>query len=409
METKGKFQKLLAVKSPKKKLNIRDFYITPFRFYTFVGVKLFHWDEFDIMTKWQKFVLTVTIANLIFSFTWKIFFLMVDEFESTVQMTEWFLYISFAANGFIKTLSVVWGRKILDRVLKTLGRLFPRNAKECEDFKLTEGYNFIHYHSRIMVYSHWTIAFMFMLFPLVQSGVEFIHTRVYVQRLPYILAYPFDTSPKPVYIFCYVTQFMAGFVLSCYFLGSDTLLLHTVYMVVLNFEYLCFRIVHFEPKNFEQDMAEIKDVLEKHYLLNDLAQAVNNVFSLSILMNYMISIMVIVLIGVQIITGSELFDFIKFGGFFASATIQVYYVCLMSTLLMERSASVGDSLMGQKWYMADVRYQRMLTLAIARSQRPAHLTAFKFFMISMESFSNLMTTAYQFFTLLQSRMEEGGL
>lgn len=39
--------------------------------------------------------------------------------------------------------------------------------------------------------------------------------------------------------------------------------------------------------------------------------------------------------------------------------------------------------------MADVRYQRMLVLAIARSQRPAHLTAFKFFMISMESFSNV--------------------
>lgn len=50
---------------------------------------------------------------------------------------------------------------------------------------------------------------------------------------------------------------------------------------------------------------------------------------------------------------------------------------------------VGEKFAGQKWFMADLRYQRMLTLAIARSQRPAHLTAYKFFIISKESFSNV--------------------
>lgn len=46
-------------------------------------------------------------------------------------------------------------------------------------------------------------------------------------------------------------------------------------------------------------------------------------------------------------------------------------------------------MMTQEWYFADNRYQRMVILAIARSQRPAHLTAYKFFMISMESFANV--------------------
>lgn len=50
----------------------------------------------------------------------------------------------------------------------------------------------------------------------------------------------------------------------------------------------------------------------------------------------MISIMVIVLIGIQIVSGSNLLDFIKFVGFFTSATIQVYYVCVFGTLLMEQ-------------------------------------------------------------------------
>lgn len=66
-----------------------------------------------------------------------------------------------------------------------------------------------------------------------------------------------------------------------------------------------------------------------------MAEDVNNVFSISILLNYMISILVIVLIGVQIISGSELLDFIKFVGFFLSATIQVYYVCMFGSQLLE--------------------------------------------------------------------------
>lgn len=53
----------------------------------------------------------------------------------------------------------------------------------------------------------------------------------------------------------------------------------------------------------------------------------------------MISIMVIVLIGIQIVTDSDLLDFVKFVGFFASATIQVYYVCVFGTFLMEQVRS----------------------------------------------------------------------
>ncbi|KAL9892184.1 odorant receptor 85b-like [Glossina fuscipes fuscipes] len=112
------------------------------------------------------------------------------------------------------------------------------------------------------------------------------------------------------------------------------------------------------------------------------------------------------MIGVQVISGSEFWDLSKFLGFLISSVSQVYYICLYGSLLLDYSGKIGEEMMSQEWYLADNRYQRMLILAIARSQRPAHLTAYKFFMISMESFANLMTTSYQFFTLLKARMEE---
>uniref|UniRef100_A0A1A9Z2D6 Odorant receptor n=1 Tax=Glossina pallidipes TaxID=7398 RepID=A0A1A9Z2D6_GLOPL len=103
------------------------------------------------------------------------------------------------------------------------------------------------------------------------------------------------------------------------------------------------------------------------------------------------------MIGVQVISGSEFWEFSKFLGFLLAAISQVYYVCLYGSLLLDYSGKIGDEMMSQEWYFADNRYQRMVILAIARSQRPAHLTAYKFFMISMESFANYCMQVIAYF------------
>ncbi|KAM7359177.1 putative odorant receptor 92a [Cochliomyia hominivorax] len=396
-------------KRPPGLLSLRSFVIVPFKFYSVVGIKLFQWDEHDVMTIWEKIAFVVTISNLLLNFICKSTYFIFDEFENAVHMTKWSLYLAFSMNGFCKMFSVAMGRKTLLKVLKDLEHLFPRTAKERQNFKVSQGYEFIIQHLKIMVYSHWSITIMFIIFPIVQSTVEYIKTGIFIARTPYIMTYPFDVSHDWPFIFAYGSQVLGGLSISCYFVASDTLLLSTIYLVILQFQYLCFRITNFKAQNFEKDIKELKDILEKHCRLNDFAQRVNNVFSLSILLNYIISIMVIVFIGVQIFSVSDLLDITKFMGFFTSATVQVYYVCMFGTILKKNSSLVGESFMGQEWYNADVRYQRILIMAIARSQRPAHLTAFKFFTISMESFSNLMTTSYQFFTLLKTRMEEGNI
>uniref|UniRef100_A0A1A9VPX8 Uncharacterized protein n=1 Tax=Glossina austeni TaxID=7395 RepID=A0A1A9VPX8_GLOAU len=85
-----------------------------------------------------------------------------------------------------------------------------------------------------------------------------------------------------------------------------------------------------------------------------------------------------------------------------AATSQVYYVCLFGSLLRDYSGQIGDEMMSQEWYVTDNRYQRMVILAIARSQRPAHLTASKFFIISMESFANYcMQVIAHFYSYVQ--------
>lgn len=250
-------------------VTLRDFVSLPLKFLSAVGIKFFYWDENDVMTAMEKISCFVCCTNMVFNFFTKTGYLVFAEFENSVQMAQWSLYYGFSLNGLFKMFSVVLGRRTLGRVLKDLERLLPRNEQQRENFKLKQGFGYIMHHSRVMYSSHWTIALMFIFFPIVQSFVELLTTRVFIARVPYIMVYPFDITYGIGYLVAYVTQFIAGCSISCYFVGADMLLMCTIYVVILQFQYLCYRIEHFESRDYVHDMRELKDILEKHNLLHE--------------------------------------------------------------------------------------------------------------------------------------------
>ncbi|XP_061387998.1 putative odorant receptor 85d, partial [Musca vetustissima] len=374
-------------------LTLFDFIRLPLKFYSAVGIKMFEWNADDSMTITEKCIFVLLGVNFTFCFFAKGLFFVFGEFVDTVHATQWILYFMFAMNGCFKTMSVAIGRKRIYTALKDMERMFPETLKERQEFRLAQNYSYIMRHAKFMGIQHFGAAAMFIAFPVVQSSIEYLRSddenAEFVPRTPYVMVYPFDASRGIGYVFAYVTQFIGGFSVSCHFVGSDMLLMCATYLVIIQFDYLCYRIENFKSTDYDSDIKELKIILERHNLLNVVAETVNGVFSFSILLNYMISIFIIVMISIQIANGSDLdLNMIKFVGFFVSASSQVYYICMLGQRLIDNSYRVSGSLIGQEWYATDVRYQRLLVLAIARSQRPAHLTAFKFFTISIESYGN---------------------
>uniref|UniRef100_A0A1A9WPE0 Odorant receptor n=1 Tax=Glossina brevipalpis TaxID=37001 RepID=A0A1A9WPE0_9MUSC len=391
-------------------LTVRKVTSFAFAFYNFVGIKLFQWDNDDKLTKRQKYTLILTLIIFVMNFICKFSCFILRKYEDAQEFTKLIAYFGFASNGVVKMLSVWLGRKTLHEVIKDLEKNFPRTSNELHEFKYYEHYAFVKRHMYLLSILHWTISIVFMLFPIVQSTFEYLANLngdgKFIPRFPYIMVYPFDHRKPAGFAFAYITQLIGGVTIHSYFCGSDSLLLATVHLVNMQFDSLALRIRKFKTQGYKKDLQELKQIIKIHISAHENAERVNDVFNISILLNYLISIAVLVMIGVQVITGTELWDLSKFVGFLVSCISQVYYVCFYGSLLLDYSSKIGEELMNQEWYLADNRYQRMVILVIARSQRPAHLTAYKFFIISMESFSNLMTTAYQFFTLIKARMEE---
>lgn len=254
-------------------LKLFDFISSPLSYYSAVGVKMFKWDDSDYMTTREKCLFVLCAFNLTFNFIAKSSFIVFGEFVDTVHLTKWVLYISFASNGLCKMVSVALGRKKLYIVLKDIEKIFPKSQEERRDFRLLECYNYIMRHTKFMSMQHFAIAIMFVSFPMVESTIEYIinrgdENRQFEPRTPYIMVYPFDTSSGFGYIFVYMSQLLGGVTVSCHLVGSDMLLMCSIYLVIMQYDYLCHRIEHFKSKDYEQDMKEIREVLERHDLLN---------------------------------------------------------------------------------------------------------------------------------------------
>lgn len=222
------------------------------------------------MTTKEKCIFLLLGINFIGCFLAKSLFCVFGEFVDTMQATQWILYFMFAMNGCCKTISVAIGRKKLYTVLKDIEGIFPATLKERQEFRLAHNYSYIMRHAKIMSIQHCSIAIMFIAFPLVQSTIEYLTSAdsEFVTRTPYIMVYPFDATAGIGYVVAYFSQFLGGFTVSCYFVGSDMLLMCTIYLVIMQYDYICYRIENFKSRNYEEDMKELKIVLERHNLLN---------------------------------------------------------------------------------------------------------------------------------------------
>nr|XP_036216479.1 odorant receptor 85b-like [Bactrocera oleae] len=226
--------------------------------------------------------------------------------------------------------------------------------------------------------------------------------------LPFMMTYFYDVNQPLAYAVSYFLQCCGAFHMSLLFLSGDLLLISMVHLVNMHFGYLIYKIESFQPSGTDADMKVLGPLMEYHDEMLFYAERIDNTFGLATLLNYVSSCLVLCFIGLQIVMGSEAVSVIKFIGFLVSTIVQVYFVSYFGNNLKDLSTGISDAFYNHPWYDANYKYMRMLVLPIARAQRCAHLTAFKFFEISMDSFKSLCTTSYQFFTLMRTSIEEEG-
>uniref|UniRef100_A0A348AZS6 Odorant receptor n=1 Tax=Bactrocera dorsalis TaxID=27457 RepID=A0A348AZS6_BACDO len=399
-----------SFKSSEPAPTVPDFVDIPLFQIKFMGAKLFKWTPDEPRGKLQITLLGTFCVFATFNFTSMLLFVINDELATSLDITEFILFWGFALNAMMKGGTMVCFRRDIEFVLKGLVARHPKTEEEREAFQLVPYFRTINASNKYLSIWHLSITSIFALHPMVSSLLRYIWrddtNESYDFTFPFMMAYYYDTNQPLTYAVSYFIQCCGAFYMSLLFLSGDLLLISMVQLVNMHFGYLIYKIESFQPTGTDADMRTLGPLLEYHNEILDYAERIDSTFSLATFLNYVGSCLVLCLIGLQIVLGSEALSVIKFIGFLVSTIVQVFFVSYFGNNLKDLSTGISDAFYNHPWYDANYKYMRMLVLPIARSQRYAHLTAFKFFEISMDSFKSLCTTSYQFFTLLRTSMEE---
>nr|XP_037872458.1 odorant receptor 67c isoform X2 [Bombyx mori] len=151
-----------------------------------------------------------------------------------------------------------------------------------------------------------------------------------------------------------------------------------------------------EIKEQQQELAEI---VKRHHALIRLSKDVEDMYSFSLLVNFLNSSIFICFCGFCSVV-VEKWNETAYKSFLVTTLSQIWFLCWYGQKLLDSSEGVSDALYKCGWYNASKKVKTSILIMLHRSQKGVSVTTFGFSVISLASYSKIMKTAWSYFTLL---------
>ncbi|KAF7991118.1 hypothetical protein HCN44_002680 [Aphidius gifuensis] len=207
------------------------------------------------------------------------------------------------------------------------------------------------------------------------------------------------------YLFPYIYAFN---ILSGAFLGGSAIAAATTLNLILvmhaaaKFSLVrkCLETLDQKQKNF---LAISIDCIKKHQEAIDFANRLEDTINILAFGQFLVSSGIVCIAGFQIVAMKE--DrgrLMKYISFLLSATFGLFLFSYSGDVLITESEDVGNSCFNSDWVGANDKYKRNIKILMIRSTKPCKITAGKFYDMSLQSFSNLLSTSFSYFTVLSN-------
>lgn len=162
--------------------------------------------------------------------------------------------------------------------------------------------------------------------------------------------YPFEVDTGLRFALVTIHQWHAGFIGAFCFLAIDIFLFSVLMMLIMLFTYISNELKGMTISGGEKDLVKLKHLVEVHQKSLELANLNNNVFSITVLVNFIFSTALICLTTFRATsTGMPIAELVRFLVFLAQQISQVGTICYLGEVLMD---SVSNSiLLSQKLYL----------------------------------------------------------
>lgn len=371
-------------------VNFSEFVQFPFKCFKVFG--LIPYDADTVMNpkkKLQRKLLKIynhlVIGNLTMSVLMMAIFV-TQNITNLALITESLPATGYAGLAAIKAIMTYISKNDFKILMETLHGLFPKTKDEQKNFKIGEYFRSYKKMERTFSVLVFSTGVIFAAVPI----VRFITTGVWIEKLPFQNWFPFNPLDWRYYNFVLLWEFTNTIHTLVSILGPDLLLYAFITLISMQFDILCYELRKVQNLKGKKAHEKIVKLVKVHETLIELPKHLEQVYSLSILVNFISSSVLICLVGYQVSIGVSFETLTKFASLLIASLVQVLMLCYYGQKLTSAGENVTAAVHDSGWEtMKDQKLKKSLIMMIQRSQKPCTISALKFAVVSLPSFTTV--------------------
>ncbi|CAG4965516.1 unnamed protein product [Parnassius apollo] len=133
---------------------------------------------------------------------------------------------------------------------------------------------------------------------------------------------------------------------------------------------------------------------------------IENAFSLASALQFMLSAMVLCLVGVQFLSienpSSHCMQIMWMAVYLTCMLTEVFILCWFGNQLIIKSLELQNAAFASPWLGTDSTDKLFIIILMERSKRPLQVTAGKIFTLSLDAYTNLINWSYKAFAVMRN-------
>nr|QMS80346.1 odorant receptor [Histia rhodope] len=150
----------------------------------------------------------------------------------------------------------------------------------------------------------------------------------------------------------------------------------------------------------------MKECIKHHNSIIRYVSMIEEAFSLASALQFMLSVMVLCLVGIQFLSiedpRSHLMQIVWMAIYLWCMLVEVFILCWFGDELIWKSQSVRQAAFEGPWLNVDVKTAKYIIIFLERSKRPLRVTAGKIFTLSLDTYTILINWAYKAFAVMSN-------
>ncbi|XP_047366550.1 odorant receptor 13a-like [Vespa velutina] len=229
------------------------------------------------------------------------------------------------------------------------------------------------------------------------------------KRIPLRTMCAFGNMSTSIYWTIFVLQSIQLFNAVLIESGNDVFFFGISMQICGQFDTLRILLKEFKTEKEEDRVQKIRQFVDKHSHLLDLARRVEDTFTNVLLILLMTNGVHICLTGIQILLLSKQNDvvpLIKAIVAFIVILIQIFLYSYAGDFLSSLTQDIYNVIYDYPWYELSPSNVRNLIFIIMRAHKPFCLRAGRFYPMNIESFKNILKASFSYFSVLRIVFEE---